>query len=61
LDSRSFETVNGIDFINLVGVILSTGRTLVDSSAISASDLLIDPTTVSSEILFILIFPNVSI
>jgi len=61
IDSRPFEIVNGMGFINLIDVILSTGRTLLDLSTISASDLLVDPTTVSSEILFILIFPNIFI
>jgi hypothetical protein len=61
IDSRPFETVNGIGSINLMDVILSTGRTLLDSSAISASDLLADPRTVSSENLSILMLPNVSI
>ena len=46
LDSRSFEKVKGQGFINLMDIILSTGRALLNSSTISASDVLADPRTV---------------
>ena len=49
IDSRPFETISGTGFVNLINVVLSTGRTLLDSSTISASDLLVDPRTVSSK------------
>jgi hypothetical protein len=52
LDSRPFEIVNGAGFINLMDVVLSTGRSLLDSTIVSASDLLADARTVSSKIFF---------
>ena len=46
LDSRPFETIKGQGFINLIDIVLSTGRALLNSSTISASDLLANPRTV---------------
>ena len=39
LDGRPFEIVNGPGFINLVECVLGAGRTLLESSTVSASDL----------------------
>ena len=39
LDGRPFEIANGPGFINLVECVLGAGRTLLESSTVSASDL----------------------
>ncbi|CAF1392444.1 unnamed protein product [Rotaria sordida] len=50
LDGRPFEIVNGPGFINLIECVLGVGRTLLESSTVSASDLIADPTTLSRHI-----------
>ncbi|CAF4470838.1 unnamed protein product [Rotaria sp. Silwood2] len=50
LDGRPFEIVNGSGFINLIECVLGVGRTLLESSTVSASDVIADPTTLSRNI-----------
>ncbi|CAF1271668.1 unnamed protein product [Rotaria sordida] len=47
---KPFETVKENGFINLRDIILNTGRSLLDSSTICASDLLADPRTLSRRV-----------
>ncbi|CAF3389170.1 unnamed protein product [Rotaria socialis] len=50
LDGRSFETLNGLGFINLIECVLTTGRTLLESSNMNANDLIADSRTISRNI-----------
>ncbi|CAF2784011.1 unnamed protein product [Rotaria sp. Silwood2] len=50
LDSRPFEIVNGSDFINLIECVLGAGRTLLESSTVSACDLIADSRTISRHV-----------
>ncbi|CAF4865399.1 unnamed protein product [Rotaria socialis] len=50
IDGRPFETVNGLDFTNLIECVLTTGRTLLESSNVNANDLTADSRTISRNI-----------
>ncbi|CAF4654317.1 unnamed protein product [Rotaria sp. Silwood2] len=50
LDGRPFEIVRGSGFINLIECVLGVGLTLLESSTVSASDLIADPITLSRHI-----------
>ena len=56
LDGRTFEIVNGPDFINLVECVLVAGRTLLESSTVSASDLIADSITVKLKFFVLISF-----
>ncbi|CAF3920088.1 unnamed protein product [Rotaria sordida] len=50
LDGRPFEIVNGSGFINIIECVLGVVRTLLESSTVSASNLIVDPKTLSRHI-----------
>jgi hypothetical protein len=56
LDSRPFEIVNGQSFINLIECVLNAGRSLLESSTVSASDLIADPRTVKLKFILLRVF-----
>jgi hypothetical protein len=47
LYGRPFEIVNGLGFVNLMESVLGVGRALLESSSVSASDLIADLRTVN--------------
>jgi len=54
LDSKPFEIVNGPCFINLIECVLGAGRTLLESSNVSASDLIADSRTVKLKVFLVI-------
>ncbi|CAF1386442.1 unnamed protein product [Rotaria sordida] len=50
LNGRPFEIVNGSGFINIIECVLGVVRTLLESSTVSASNLIVDPKTLSRHI-----------
>ncbi|CAF4114238.1 unnamed protein product [Rotaria sordida] len=50
LNGRPFEIVNGSGFINTIECVLGVVRTLLESSTVSASNLIVDPKTLSRHI-----------